>query len=202
MGPTYNATTSALQQDNAYGYYNNNNNMGMTAAEPYGYQNMTTYNPMSQPISNAFMSPPPPGPQQPVVQANNVPPPVQQQQPPIAQEQQQQGTQQDFWQQQPIGTYTVVAAYTPTLNDEIDVQPGDQVHIYVEYDDGWCLGANLTRGGERGVFPKHCVMPPSLELQQQMPVAQQQPSETLMAKHQSKRISSLYNNNAYQPPQL
>ncbi|KAI8141478.1 hypothetical protein BJV82DRAFT_495984, partial [Fennellomyces sp. T-0311] len=60
-------------------------------------------------------------------------------------------------QQQAIGTFTVVAGYMPALSDEIQVRPGDQVQVFVEYDDGWCLGANLTTGQQRGVFPKHCI---------------------------------------------
>ncbi|ORZ07884.1 hypothetical protein BCR42DRAFT_302849, partial [Absidia repens] len=60
-------------------------------------------------------------------------------------------------QQPPIGTFTVLTTYTPTLSDEIDVQRNDQVQIFEEYDDGWCLGINITRGQTRGVFPKHCV---------------------------------------------
>ncbi|KAI8343932.1 hypothetical protein BC941DRAFT_339673, partial [Chlamydoabsidia padenii] len=60
-------------------------------------------------------------------------------------------------QQPPIGTFTIVATYVPTLSDEIDVQPNDQVQVFEEYDDGWCLGVNITRGQTRGVFPKHCI---------------------------------------------
>ncbi|ORX51719.1 hypothetical protein DM01DRAFT_255755 [Hesseltinella vesiculosa] len=67
----------------------------------------------------------------------------------------------DIWQQPPLGTYIVTATYTPTLSDEIDIQAGDQVQVFEEYDDGWCLGLNLTRGQTRGVFPKHCVLPDS-----------------------------------------
>ncbi|KAI8074454.1 hypothetical protein BC940DRAFT_230751 [Gongronella butleri] len=63
----------------------------------------------------------------------------------------------DIWQQQPLGTYAVSATYTPTLSDEIEIQVGDQVQVFEEYDDGWCLGVNVTRGQTRGVFPKHCV---------------------------------------------
>lgn len=58
-----------------------------------------------------------------------------------------------------IGEYTVVTIFTPTLSDELVIRPGDKVVVYREYDDGWVQGANLTRGGARGVFPKHCIMP-------------------------------------------
>ncbi|CAG8452605.1 6850_t:CDS:2 [Funneliformis caledonium] len=57
----------------------------------------------------------------------------------------------------PLGSYTVIATYTPALADELDIQPGDKVTILVEYDDGWVQGINETRGGAKGVFPRHCV---------------------------------------------
>ena len=53
--------------------------------------------------------------------------------------------------------YTVISTYTPTLGDELEIQPGDKVSVLVEYDDGWCQGMNHTRGGSKGVFPRHCV---------------------------------------------
>ncbi|KAI8376207.1 uncharacterized protein BYT42DRAFT_486752, partial [Radiomyces spectabilis] len=56
-----------------------------------------------------------------------------------------------------LGVFTVISTYTPTLSDEVDIQPGDQVEVLVEYDDGWCQGINLSRGHVKGVFPKHCV---------------------------------------------
>jgi hypothetical protein len=59
--------------------------------------------------------------------------------------------------QQSLGVYTVVATYSPTLSDEIDIQIGDQVEVLVEYDDGWCQGINLSRNNAKGVFPKHCL---------------------------------------------
>ncbi|KAI0244561.1 hypothetical protein L0F63_007020 [Massospora cicadina] len=55
--------------------------------------------------------------------------------------------------------HSVVTSYTPTLSDELIVYPGDKVVIFKEYDDGWVQGTNLTRGGTRGVFPKHCILP-------------------------------------------
>ncbi|KAI8384683.1 uncharacterized protein BYT42DRAFT_563301 [Radiomyces spectabilis] len=63
-------------------------------------------------------------------------------------------TEDPAWPQ-PIGTFTVIATYTPTLDDELPIQPGDRVLVYMEYDDGWCLGATMS--GTRGVFPKHCI---------------------------------------------
>ncbi|CAG8502232.1 10831_t:CDS:2 [Dentiscutata erythropus] len=58
---------------------------------------------------------------------------------------------------QPIGSYTVIDTYVPTLPDELDIQPGDKVTVLVVYDDGWVQGINETRGGVKGVFPQHCV---------------------------------------------
>ncbi|CAJ0924912.1 5290_t:CDS:2 [Entrophospora sp. SA101] len=41
-------------------------------------------------------------------------------------------------------------------SDELNIQLGDKVTILAEYDDGWVLGVNETRGGIKGVFPKNC----------------------------------------------
>lgn len=69
-----------------------------------------------------------------------------------------QQTPDDPWLgQAPLGTYTVVSTYNPSLEDEIYVLPGDTIQVYAEYDDGWCLGMNISRGNARGVFPKHCI---------------------------------------------
>ncbi|KAG0318328.1 hypothetical protein BGZ99_005748 [Dissophora globulifera] len=57
----------------------------------------------------------------------------------------------------PLGTYNVVATYTAALPDEIEIALGDSVTILQEYDDGWCLGVNNSRGNVKGVFPRHCV---------------------------------------------
>ncbi|KAK9718286.1 hypothetical protein K7432_005631 [Basidiobolus ranarum] len=54
-------------------------------------------------------------------------------------------------------TYIVSNTYTPTLGDELEIFPGDQVTVIVEYDDGWVQGINETRGRVKGVFPKHCI---------------------------------------------
>lgn len=58
---------------------------------------------------------------------------------------------------EPVGTFTVISTYTPTLGDELEIHPGDRVEILVEYDDGWVTGRNISKGGVKGVFPKHCV---------------------------------------------
>ncbi|KAF9113596.1 hypothetical protein BGX27_001186 [Mortierella sp. AM989] len=57
----------------------------------------------------------------------------------------------------PLGTFNVVAVYTPALADEIEMGVGESVTILQEYDDGWCLGVNNSRNGIEGVFPRHCL---------------------------------------------
>lgn len=74
------------------------------------------------------------------------------------QTQQQQPQQQQATEHTPsIGKYTVVATFVPTLSDELDIEVGDQVELIVEYDDGWCQGINASKGGNKGVFPRHCI---------------------------------------------
>ncbi|KAG0169288.1 hypothetical protein DFQ30_003762 [Apophysomyces sp. BC1015] len=102
----------------------------------------------------------------------------------------------ELWNLPPIATYTIVSTYEPTLNDEINVQPGDQVQVYEEYDDGWCLGMNLTRGQTRGVFPKHCVLPPSPEM---LPRQTMESGLVVDNNRLSKRDSSLYSEQIYHP---
>lgn len=138
------------------------------SAYPYHHQQQ------QQMLYNSTFSPPPMT--QPL-------PPLPAAAPPVVQE-------QDPWQLPPIGTYTVQSTYTPTLDDELYIQPGDQVQIYTEYDDGWCLAINLTRGRARGVFPKHCVLSPS-------PTMTESTLSQQNDKHHSKRGSSLFNEHRY-----
>jgi hypothetical protein len=100
----------------------------------------------------------------------------------------------DIWQQTPIGTFTIVTTYVPTLSDEIDVQPNDQVQIFEEYDDGWCLGVNLTRGQAKGVFPKHCIVA-ATEPQANPSSMSLAISEPTVVASAGKRVSSLYMEN-------
>jgi hypothetical protein len=53
--------------------------------------------------------------------------------------------------------YAVVATYIPTLSDELEIEMGDQIDLEAEFDDGWCQGKNITKGGVAGVFPRHCI---------------------------------------------
>ncbi|KAI9016250.1 hypothetical protein CLU79DRAFT_764111, partial [Phycomyces nitens] len=90
-----------------------------------------------------------------------------------------------------LGIFTVTTTYTPTLSDEIDIQPGDQVEVLTEYDDGWCQGINLSRGNARGVFPKHCIdcsLLPAKEQDHHQSMLEPEMSEP----ERSKRVSSMY----------
>lgn len=133
----------------------------------------------------------------------------QQQPPPPPQQQQQQSppmmaaiptmpSPQQHHQQQVIGTYQVAAGYTPTLADEIEVRIGDHVQVLAEYDDGWCMGTNLTTGQQNGMFPMQClgaavsstVPDPSHQQQQQQQQSHQLvPNQPQQINH---RLSSLY----------
>jgi len=53
----------------------------------------------------------------------------------------------------------VVSVYTPSLGDEMELRISDKITVLVEYDDGWCQGINHSRGGAKGVFPRHCLEP-------------------------------------------
>jgi hypothetical protein len=56
----------------------------------------------------------------------------------------------------PTGTFRVVSSFMQTLEDELYIEIGDEIQIMTKYDDGWCLGVNLTRESVKGVFPVHC----------------------------------------------
>ncbi|KAJ3280011.1 hypothetical protein HK104_000992 [Borealophlyctis nickersoniae] len=58
-------------------------------------------------------------------------------------------------------TLGLVAAseYTPTLADELDIQPGDTIVPHHHYYDGWCVGTNL-RTNATGAFPLSATYPP------------------------------------------
>lgn len=88
----------------------------------------------------------------------------------------------------PLGTYTVISTYTPTLGDELEIHPGDRVEILVEYDDGWVTGRNVSKGGVKGVFPKHCVDYATSPSQHQPAMLDAAGDET----GRTKRISSIY----------
>ncbi|KAI9224760.1 hypothetical protein BC828DRAFT_372587 [Blastocladiella britannica] len=50
--------------------------------------------------------------------------------------------------------FKAIAQYQPQQDDELDLHPGDQVVVTAEFDDGWAMGQNLTRGsGMPGLFP-------------------------------------------------
>ncbi|KAF9549790.1 hypothetical protein EC957_002856 [Mortierella hygrophila] len=112
----------------------------------------------------------------------------------------------------PIGTYNVVATYTPALADEIEIGLGDSVTILQEYDDGWCMGVNNSRGGIKGVFPRHCVeMGPYEGSQHGAPGGPHYPPSPSFKATANKRMSSIapasqgwndgYQNGGNYPPQ-
>ncbi|KAF9418608.1 hypothetical protein BGZ94_009657 [Podila epigama] len=115
----------------------------------------------------------------------------------------------------PIGTYNVVATYTPALADEIEIGLGDSVTILQEFDDGWCMGVNNSRNGIKGVFPRHCVeMGPYEGSQHGAPGGPHYPPSPSFKATANKRMSSIappqgwndgynngYHNNANYPPQ-
>ncbi|ORY03431.1 hypothetical protein K493DRAFT_311698 [Basidiobolus meristosporus CBS 931.73] len=47
--------------------------------------------------------------------------------------------------------------YSPTMADELCIEPGDSILVLWMFDDGWAVGRNVTRGGE-GAFPLACVV--------------------------------------------
>lgn len=94
-----------------------------------------------------------------------------------------------------IGVFTVISTYTPTLSDELDIQPGDRVEILIEYDDGWCQGINLSRGNKKGVFPKHCADYYQYTTQQQQyyePANMKRVSSMYMSPHQNAQQQKAY----------
>ncbi|KAG0288477.1 hypothetical protein BGZ96_007756 [Linnemannia gamsii] len=112
----------------------------------------------------------------------------------------------------PLGTYNVVATYTPALADEIEIGLGDSVTILQEYDDGWCMGVNNSRGGVKGVFPRHCVeMGPYEGSQHGAPGGPHYPPSPSFKATANKRMSSIapasqgwndgYQNGGNYPPQ-
>jgi hypothetical protein len=56
-----------------------------------------------------------------------------------------------------IGTFNVISTFSPSLPDELDIEIGDMITVLVEYDDGWVQGINESRGGAKGVMPRHCL---------------------------------------------
>ncbi|KAI8638548.1 hypothetical protein BD408DRAFT_422854 [Parasitella parasitica] len=84
-----------------------------------------------------------------------------------------------------FGTFTVIATFIPTLSDELDIDPGDQIELFAEYDDGWCQGMNISKGNVKGVFPRHCI--------DYATVSSDHAPNPEFAR--SKRVSSMYSNN-------
>ncbi|OAV93245.1 hypothetical protein PTTG_05575 [Puccinia triticina 1-1 BBBD Race 1] len=59
----------------------------------------------------------------------------------------------------------VTRTFSPTMPDELRIEIGDRVLVYMLFDDGWCLGENLNfekhEGGDgisrTGVLPQDCL---------------------------------------------
>ncbi|KAJ1568821.1 Sorbin and SH3 domain-containing protein 2 [Nowakowskiella sp. JEL0078] len=50
----------------------------------------------------------------------------------------------------------VIRAYRPTLEDEVDLEPGDVIEVEEQFEDGWGVGTN-TATKEFGAFPLSCL---------------------------------------------
>jgi len=46
--------------------------------------------------------------------------------------------------------------HDPTQDDEIEIRIGDRILIEQRFEDGWCVGHNLT-SNQRGAFPLLCI---------------------------------------------
>ncbi|KAI0087734.1 hypothetical protein BDY19DRAFT_219707 [Irpex rosettiformis] len=53
--------------------------------------------------------------------------------------------------------------FAPALSDEIAVNPGDEVRVLKQFDDGWAY-AEVVSSGRRGLFPIDCLRSPDLDL--------------------------------------
>lgn len=61
---------------------------------------------------------------------------------------------------------TSVESYSPINSDEIQVSINDQIRLIHLFNDGWCLGTNLSQD-TTGIFPKDC-LPVDLNLNQHL----------------------------------
>ncbi|KAI0801981.1 hypothetical protein BC629DRAFT_1284540 [Irpex lacteus] len=53
--------------------------------------------------------------------------------------------------------------FAPALSDEIAVNPGDEVKVLKQFDDGWAY-AEVVQTGKRGLFPIDCLRSPDVDL--------------------------------------
>ncbi|KAJ3052535.1 hypothetical protein HK097_006101 [Rhizophlyctis rosea] len=49
--------------------------------------------------------------------------------------------------------YQALWSHSPGNLDEMAMETGDKILVRTEYEDGWCLGLNLTKGGVVGMAP-------------------------------------------------
>ncbi|KAJ3411175.1 hypothetical protein HDV05_002641 [Chytridiales sp. JEL 0842] len=59
----------------------------------------------------------------------------------------------------PPNTHVVTHPHTPIHTDELELSKGDIVGIEKLFDDGWCRGQLISRGGKRGLFPLVSIRP-------------------------------------------
>lgn len=62
------------------------------------------------------------------------------------------GKEQGGALKQPEATHRALYKFCARHADEINLEIGDAIHVFQEYDDQWCEGVNL-RTGTRGIFP-------------------------------------------------
>lgn len=47
----------------------------------------------------------------------------------------------------------LIVDYNPTEPGGLCISKNDRL-VFIHVGDGWCLGKNLTKGGQEGIFPK------------------------------------------------
>ncbi|ORX57229.1 hypothetical protein BCR36DRAFT_367295 [Piromyces finnis] len=87
--------------------------------------------------------------------------------------------------------YKVVRMFTPSEEDEIKLNIGDEVEITVIFEDGWCEGVNKSTN-EGGVFPRTCLV----EFEQYASMIEKSKNSLLPSRRRSKRNS--YTNSSCQ----
>jgi hypothetical protein len=52
--------------------------------------------------------------------------------------------------------YRCIQDFEPRKIDDVKLEIGDQVNIYMTFTDGWCHGFNITKN-TKGIFPIQCI---------------------------------------------
>jgi len=87
--------------------------------------------------------------------------------------------------------YKVVRMFTPTEEDEVKLNIGDEVKITEIFEDGWCEGTNNSTN-QFGVFPRTCVV----EVEQYASMIEKSKNSLLPSRRRS-RQSYIANRNSY-----